>query len=163
MILIYSEKVLGVDIPQVVPLCDALDAKIIPLVGEDLDCLHRAVKKAVAGVALRTGKRLWVALARELRPDLTIYLWGPAPIRGKNIVPIRPASAYAGPGFYYVRDRDELRGLRGKEVLGLLLDARGFDPYTLELVIKGRATCGCDGCGLVERLLCEPYREVEVL
>ncbi|MGC9131162.1 MAG: hypothetical protein ACP5H5_06210 [Pyrobaculum sp.] len=162
MILLYSEKFLDVDLPQVVPICDVHDPKLIPLVGEDLHCLHNALKKATRGVVLKTAKRLWIGLARELRPDLTIYVWGAA-VRGRNTVPIRGAEEYRGYGVYYIKNREELRLLVGKPVAGLLLDARHFDPHLTELVVKGRVSCGCERCGLVERLLCNPYREVEVL
>lgn len=162
MILIYSDKLLDVDLPQVVPICDVSDPRLVPLVGEDLHCLHSALRRASRGVVLKTDKRLWISLARELRPDLTIYVWG-ATARGRNITPIIPGHEYRGYGVYYIRSREELRQLKNKPIAGLLLDAKYFDPYAIDLILKGRVTCGCERCTLVEKLLCEPYREIEVL
>jgi len=162
VIFIYSDKLLNVDLPQVVPICDVTDPKLIPLVGEDLRCLHGALKRATRGIVLKTDKRLWISLARELRPDLTIYVWG-ALIRGKNVIPILPSHEYKGHGVYYVKNKEELRQLKNKAVAGLLLDAAYFDPYFIDLILRGKVTCNCERCTLAERLLCEPYREVEVL
>lgn len=82
MILLYGEKFTDVDLPQVIPTCESLDPRVIPLVGEDLQCLHNALRKASRGVVLKTKSRLWISLARELRPDLAIYVWGLSLRRG---------------------------------------------------------------------------------
>jgi hypothetical protein len=162
VILLYGEKFTDVDLPQVIPTCESFDARVIPLVGEDLQCLHSALRKASRGVVLRTRSRLWISLARELRADLTIYVWG-LPLRRRSVIPIYPAAEYRGPGVYYVKNRHDLRALVGKAVDGFLLDARGFDPRAVELAVKGELRCDCVRCDVAERLLCNWYREVEVL
>lgn len=162
MILLYTDKLLDVEIPQIVPTCEAFDGRILPLVGEDLRCLYTALRTTTRGVVVKTRGRLWIALARELRPDLVIYLWG-LPLRGRGLVPIYIGPEYRGPGLYYVRNRGELERLRGYAVDGVVLDARGFDPRLVELIAKGKVRCDCEKCGLVERLACEVYKEVEVL
>ncbi len=162
MILLYGEKFTDVVLPQVIPTCESFDPRVIPLVGEDLQCLHNALRKASRGVVLKTKSRLWISLARELRPDLTIYVWGLSLRRG-NVIPIYPAPEYRGPGVYYVKNRHDLRALVGKTVDGILLDARGFDPRTVELAVRGVLRCDCARCDIAERLMCNWYREVEVL
>lgn len=161
-VFLISDRLLDVDLAQVVPTCDVFDSRLVPLVGEDFYCIHRAVKKATRGVVLRSRSKSWVILAKELRPDLPLYVWGVA-MRGRGITPIFPADEYRGYGVYYVRDRRDLKLLMGKPVEGLLLDARGFDPHVVELVLKNKVICSCGRCGVVDRLLCDFYREVEVL
>ena len=162
MILLYGEKFIDVDLPQVIPTCESFDPRVIPLVGEDLQCLHTALRRASRGVVLKTRSRLWISLARELRPDLTIYVWGLSVRRG-NVIPIYPAAEYRGPGVYYVRNRHELGALAGKPVDGFLLDARSFDPRAVELAVKGELRCDCTGCDIAEKLMCNWYREVEII
>jgi len=162
VILLYGEKLIDVDLPQVVPTCESFDPRVIPLVGEDLQCLYAALRRANQGVVLKTKSRLWISLARELRPDLTIYVWG-LPLRRGNVIPIYPASEYRGLGIYYVKERRELGAFVGKPVDGFLLDARGFDPKAVELVVKRKVKCDCARCDAVEMLTCNWYREVEVL
>jgi hypothetical protein len=162
VILLYSEKFIDVDLPQVVPTCESFDPRVIPLVGEDLQCLYAALRRANQGVVLKTRSRLWISLARELRPDLTIYVWG-LPLRRGNVIPIYPASEYRGLGIYYIKERRELGAFVGKPVDGFLLDARGFDPKAVELLVKRKVKCDCARCVAVEILTCKWYREVEVL
>lgn len=164
MILLYSEAPLPVDLPQLVPTCEAADRRIVPLVqGDDLRCLQRALRTAAAAVAIRTSSRLLALLAERLRPDLDIYVWG-LPMRRRRIRPMY-SGEYRGPGLYLVRSRWWLLQLRGKQVDGLALDAEAFDPHSVERLVKGNLRCDRCGsaCGEVDLLLCDAYREVEVL
>jgi hypothetical protein len=162
VILLYGERFIDVDLPQVIPTCDSFDPRIIPLVGEDLQCLYTAIRKTSRGIVLKTRSRLWVSVARELRPDITVYVWG-LPLRRGGVVPIYPAGEYRGPGVYYIRTRYDLGTLIGKHIDGLLLDSKGFDPWTVELVVKGGVSCDCRKCDIVEKLMCNWYKEVEIL
>ncbi|MEM1931993.1 MAG: hypothetical protein QW049_01140 [Pyrobaculum sp.] len=162
MIFLLSDKVLDVDLTQIVPTCDVLDSRVIPLVGEDLRCIHRVVKKATRGVALKSKNKTLITFVRELRPELTLYVWGTS-LRRKNTIPILPVDDYRGYGIYYVKNRQELRQLLGKSIEGLLLDSRGFDPYSLELILKNKVMCNCGQCSIVEKLFCEYYKEIEIL
>jgi hypothetical protein len=164
VILIYSERELpDVGLEQVIPTCEARGPRVVPLVGEgDLQCLHSALHSASRAVVLKTGGRLWAALAREIRHDVEIYVWG-APLRGRGLAPIYPAGEYRGPGVYYVRERRELVALRGRRVEGLLLDARGFNARHVELVLSGKLKCNGGRSSLVEMLLCDAHLEVDVL
>ncbi|MEZ0319604.1 MAG: hypothetical protein ABWK05_06405 [Pyrobaculum sp.] len=162
MIFLYTNKLLEVELPQVLPACEVTDRRVVPLVKEDLQCLQTVLKKASQGVVLKTRSRLLVALVRELRPDLMVYVWGLG-LRKRGIVPIYPAEEYRGPAVYYVKTKAELEELRGEHVEGLLLDVRGFDPYLVDLAVRGKVGCKCTKCDVVERLLCDPYRELEVL
>ncbi|ABL87982.1 conserved hypothetical protein [Pyrobaculum islandicum DSM 4184] len=162
MIFLYSERILDVDLVQVVPTCEAYDHRVIPLVSEDLRCLYTAIRKASQGVVLKTRSRLWLSLAREIRLDLPIYIWGLS-IRRRNIIPIYHAVEYRGRGIYYARNKSELEVLVGKAIDGVLLDVRGFDPLLVEQVVKGGMECECERCDIVERLLCNAYKEIEIL
>lgn len=161
MIFLYTERLIDVDLPQVMPTCEAVEGRIIPLVSEDLSCLSSALRSASRGVVLKTTKRTWVALAREIRPDLPLYVWGLA-LRGRNIIPIYEGD-YRGRGIYYVKEKRDLYPLGGRPIEGVLLDAKGFNPHIVELVSKRRLKCGCSKCDLVEMLTCDAYKEVEVL
>lgn len=164
MILLYSEVPLPVDLPQLVPTCEALDRKVIPLVdGEDLRCLQRALRAAGTAVAIRTSSRLLALMAERLRPDLDLYVWG-LTLRRRRIKPIY-SGEYRGPGLYLVRTRQWLLQLRGKPLDGLILDSKAFDPIAVGRLARGLLRCDhCGGgCGAVDLLLCDAYREVEVL
>ncbi|MFN3803650.1 MAG: hypothetical protein ACK4SY_01180 [Pyrobaculum sp.] len=160
MIFLYTEDILDVDLNQVVPTCEIYDRRVVPLVGEDMQCIRNVIYKTSQGLAVKTRNKLLAAFLRELRPDLTIYIWG-APMRAKNIVPIYSGN-YRGPGIYYVKTTQELKSLWGKPVDGVMLDVRGFNPYLLELVVKNKVHC-CKDCHIVEKLACNAYREVEIL
>ncbi|ACB40277.1 hypothetical protein [Pyrobaculum neutrophilum] len=161
MIYIYSERYIDVDLPQITPTCEPPDPRVIPLVGDDLRCLYAALRKSRA-VALKARSRIWLALARELKPDAVIYAWG-LPIRRGNVIPVYPGGEYRGPGLYYVRSRRELKALLGRAIDGVVLDAGAFDPHLVEQIVKGAVRCDCARCDVVEKLLCDVYREVEVL
>lgn len=162
MIFLYTDKLLEVELPQVLPTCEVTDRRVVPLVKEDLQCLQSVLKKASHGVVLKTRSRLLLSLVRELRPDLVVYVWGLG-LRRRGVVPIYSAEEYRGPAVYYVKTKAELERLRGEYVDGLLLDVRGFDPYLIDLAVRGKVSCSCTKCDVVERLLCDLYKEVEVL
>ncbi len=157
MILLYTEKLVDVNLNQVIPTCETYDVRIIPLVGEDVNCVRSAINGANHGVVLKSNSKLWVTFVRELKPSLTIYTWGVV-VRNRNFVPIY-SGRYRGFGVYYVRDRRDLEPLVGKPIYGVLLNVENFNPYLVESIVK---TPCCTNCSLVEKLMCT-YREVEIL
>ena len=162
MIGLYADKVIETDLPLLVPICESVRPNVVPYVGEDLRCLMSALRTAYSFIALRTRNKVLVKLAQEIRPDLTILVDGVA-ARGRRIKPLlRPGAKLRG--YYLVEDEIQLAGLDGRLVEGLFLNVDRFDPRWVEEALRGRLKCDrCTNCGPVDLLLCEPYRELEVL
>ncbi|AEA12647.1 hypothetical protein TUZN_1168 [Thermoproteus uzoniensis 768-20] len=162
MIGLYAEKIIRTDLPLLVPICEAVKPNVIPYVDDDLACLVEALRSAYSAVALRTKNKVAVRLAAEIRPDVLILVDGLA-IRGRRVKPLlRPGAAARG--YYLVESREELRRIDGALAEGLFLNADSFDQTWVEEALRGRLKCdGCSTCGPVDLLVCNAYREVEVV
>ncbi|MEL9990350.1 MAG: hypothetical protein QXP98_01640 [Thermoproteus sp.] len=162
MIGLYADRLIRTELPLLVPLCEVSAPNVIPYVGEDLACLTKALRTAYRAVALRTRNKVLVRLVEEMRPDVMVLVDGLKVARRRVAPLLRPGDGVRG--YYIVRNKAELRLLDERLVEGIFLDVNAFDPKWVEEIAGGRLKCGrCNKCDVVELLLCDAYREIEIL
>ncbi len=162
MIGLYADRVIETELPLLVPICEAIRPNVVPYVDESLRCVMTALRTAYSAIAIRTKNKVLVRMAQEIRPDLNILVDG-LTIRGRKIRPLlRPGAGIRG--YYLVEDAAQLAKLDARIVEGLFVRADAFNPRWIEEALRGRLKCDrCTHCAPAELLLCDAYKELEVL
>ncbi|CCC80856.1 hypothetical protein [Thermoproteus tenax] len=162
MIGLYADKVIKTDLPLLVPFCEAPRPNVVPYVDEDLGCLMRALRTAYMAVAVRTQNKVLVKIAEEMRPDLLILVDG-LRIYTRRIRPLLRPGQHSR-GYFVVADRSELSELDKDQAEGVFLNYEAFPQEWVQAAVSGSLKCSrCNRCGPLDLLLCDSYRELEVI